>query len=138
MYMYIVIISFLLSVQNKIKYNLWISMNNFTNSNMKSRGMNFSPSNIIRKERKDAVAKNRNRSFNVSIFKIWYKTKNQTDLPVIILPIKSNTYQIHSPGAVSHHPFSVGLSTDAPIAIQSPICTEQEMVPSHACNSKYV
>lgn len=29
-------------------------MNNFTNSNMKSRGMNFSPSNIIRK---DAVAK---------------------------------------------------------------------------------
>lgn len=32
-------------------------MNNFTNSNMKSRGMNFSPSNIIRKERKDAVAK---------------------------------------------------------------------------------
>lgn len=57
MYMYIVIISFLLSVQNKIKYNLWISMNNFTNSNMKSRGMNFSPSNIIRKERKDAVAK---------------------------------------------------------------------------------
>lgn len=44
-------------------------MNNFTNSNMKSRGMNFSPSTIIRKERKDAVAKNRNRSFNVSIFK---------------------------------------------------------------------
>lgn len=32
-------------------------MNNFTNSNMKSRGMNFFPSNIIRKERKDAVAK---------------------------------------------------------------------------------
>lgn len=92
MYMYIVIISFLLSVQNKIKYNLWISMNNFTNNNMKSRGMNFSPSNIIRKERKDVVAKKWNRSFNVSIFKNWYKTKNQPDLPVIILPIKSNTY----------------------------------------------
>lgn len=32
-------------------------MNNFTNSNMKSRGMNFSPSNIIGKEITDAVAK---------------------------------------------------------------------------------
>lgn len=51
--MYIAIISFLLSVQKRIKFNLWI-----WSSNMKSKGVIFSPSNIIRKERNDAVAKN--------------------------------------------------------------------------------
>lgn len=51
-------------------------MNNFINSNMKLRGMNFFFLNIIRKERKDVVVKKWNRSFNVSIFKNWYKIKN--------------------------------------------------------------